>query len=78
LFEAMLTISYRAVRMRSHIIYNDMALNSRRAVFTNVYQNFVITAMKMHNYVKGLGISTSHHSFLLRECGNLYLIISST
>ncbi|KZP22725.1 hypothetical protein FIBSPDRAFT_910389 [Athelia psychrophila] len=36
------------VKLRSHIIYSDSGLNTEQTIYLNVYQNFVLTAMKMH------------------------------
>ncbi|RHZ61724.1 hypothetical protein Glove_346g37 [Diversispora epigaea] len=42
------------VTSKCHPIYNDTSFNSRTTVLLNIYQNFLITAMKFHYYVKGL------------------------
>ncbi|KAG8970574.1 hypothetical protein FRC03_006703 [Tulasnella sp. 419] len=52
----------RAAKLRNHVIYNDTALNTRKTVYINVYQNFIITAMKMHSYITSWGIDTSIHT----------------
>ena len=47
---------HRMARSRSHAIFCDTSLNSNRAVHRNVYQNFVLAAMKMYCYVRGWGV----------------------
>ncbi|KAI5892943.1 uncharacterized protein SCHCODRAFT_02627573, partial [Schizophyllum commune H4-8] len=42
-------------RARSHPIYCDPALNTPHGVHVNVYQNFVLCAMKMCAYVREYG-----------------------
>ncbi|KAG7089455.1 hypothetical protein E1B28_011140 [Marasmius oreades] len=39
-------------KTRSHVIYTDPQLNSENAVFMNVYQNFLIAALKMHCFLR--------------------------
>jgi telomerase reverse transcriptase len=39
-------------KARSHIIYTDSRLNSAHTVYKNIYQNFLLTAMKMDAYVR--------------------------
>ncbi|KAL7279239.1 hypothetical protein ACG7TL_007079 [Trametes sanguinea] len=54
-------------KSKSHIIYNDAALNSSHAVHLNVYQNFLVLAMKMHHYLRSWGLDVSkHHAFVLK------------
>ncbi|PIL35516.1 hypothetical protein GSI_02244 [Ganoderma sinense ZZ0214-1] len=54
-------------KSKSHIIYNDAELNSREAIYVNLYQNFAVLAMKMHHYLRqwGLNIDKSH-TFIMR------------
>ena len=53
-------------KSRSHIIYNDADLNSIDAIYVNVYQNFVLLAMKMHHYVRQLGLDLAKgHDFIM-------------
>jgi len=53
-------------RQNSHFIYTDTAFNSEHVVYINIYQNFVLTAMKTHNYIKSWGLNVSrHHKFLI-------------
>ncbi|KAG8979678.1 hypothetical protein FRB90_008014 [Tulasnella sp. 427] len=41
-----------AAKMRNLAVYNDTSFNGRKVVYLNVFQNFVLTAMKMHCYLK--------------------------
>jgi hypothetical protein len=45
----------RLVNTRSQIIFSDRHLNSWNVVHLNIYQNFLMTAVKMHEYLKGWG-----------------------
>jgi hypothetical protein len=46
----------------------DTKFNSIRVVYLNLYHNFVVTAMKMHQYLKNWGtdIDRNHHYLLGR------------
>lgn len=57
LMDSVLTDFSRHIKSRSHIIYNDFDLNTEQTVYLNIYQNFVLTAMKMHQYVRSGGIN---------------------
>ena len=52
----------RLAKSKSHIIYNDAELNSKDAVYLNLYQNYTVLAMKMHYYLRewGLDVPKSH------------------
>ncbi|KAJ3994676.1 hypothetical protein F5050DRAFT_435834 [Lentinula boryana] len=39
-------------KRRSHVIYTDAALNSDHTVYLNIYQNFLLSAMKMDAYIR--------------------------
>jgi hypothetical protein len=39
---------------KCHWIFYDTSLNTRKITLLNIYQNFLITAMKFHNYIKGM------------------------
>jgi len=54
-------------KFRSHIIYCDSDLNSEHTVYLNIYQNFVLVAMKMHLYIRDWGISTNKSSKFIRD-----------
>ncbi|KAF5367406.1 hypothetical protein D9758_003636 [Tetrapyrgos nigripes] len=56
----------RQAKTRSHIIYTDNRLNSKHVVHSNIYQNFLLSAMKMYVYVRDWGLSTkSNERFIL-------------
>ncbi|KAF8627995.1 hypothetical protein AX15_004120 [Amanita polypyramis BW_CC] len=63
-------------KTRSHIIYTDMGLNGERVVYLNIYQNFLLLAMKMHTYLRARGLgSKKNESFIFRRFHFHYLII---
>lgn len=39
---------------RTHILYCDTTLSTPATVYLNVYQNMILSAMKMHLYLKDL------------------------
>lgn len=41
-----------AFKLRSHLIFYDMDLNSVQTAYVNVYQSFQMIAMKFHAYLK--------------------------
>lgn len=41
-----------AAKIRNLVIFNDTSLNGRKVVYLNIFQNFALTAMKMHCYLK--------------------------
>ncbi|KAI0955894.1 hypothetical protein AcV7_006436 [Taiwanofungus camphoratus] len=45
-------------KSKSHIIYCDADLNSPHTIYLNIYQNFMISAMKMHHYLCHWGLDT--------------------
>lgn len=56
----------RLSQFTSHIIFNDVGLNSTNTIYRNIYQNFLLTAMKMHHYVRSWKLDVeAHSSFLL-------------
>ena len=57
----------RYSKSRSHIIYTDASLNSEHVVHLNIYQNFLLLAMKMHTYLRARGLgSRKNESFVFR------------
>ncbi|PAV16223.1 telomerase reverse transcriptase [Pyrrhoderma noxium] len=42
----------QSVKAKSHIIFTDTSLNTSDAVYINLYQAFILAAMKMHTYVR--------------------------
>jgi hypothetical protein len=53
-------------RMRSHILFTDMSLNTSFTVHLNIYENFLITAVKVVQYVMEWGIDVSKAQALLQ------------
>lgn len=42
-------------KAKSHIIFCDTSLSSRRSVYLNIYQNFLLVAMKTQRYLRSWG-----------------------
>lgn len=42
---------------RSHIIFSDAELNPSDVVYKNIYQNFLVSAMKIHRYLRAWSVS---------------------
>lgn len=57
----------RQTKFRSHIIYCDTDLNTDHTVYLNIYQNFILTAMKIHQYIRNWGISTTKSSNFIQS-----------
>jgi hypothetical protein len=60
----------RMAKHKSHVIFCDTTLNTERVVHRNVYQNFLLAAMKMHCYVRDWGVDLGKRGvrkFLLGE-----------
>lgn len=49
-------------RHKSHAIYCDTDLNTIRVVYFNMYTNFLLSAMKMHRYLKTWGVNFENSS----------------
>ncbi|CAG8439136.1 12769_t:CDS:10 [Funneliformis mosseae] len=43
-----------SVTTKCHHIFYDASLNTKENILLNIYQNFLMAAMKFHNYVKGM------------------------
>ncbi|KAK7690659.1 hypothetical protein QCA50_005758 [Cerrena zonata] len=43
-------------KSKSHIIFNDSVLNPKKVVLKNIYENFLLCAMKMHYYLQNWGL----------------------
>jgi len=53
----------------NHAVLVDTDFNSARTVQLNLYQNFLLTAMKMHDYLKDLRIDPRFgHRFISGVC----------
>lgn len=61
----------RQTKFRSHILYCDSILNSEHTVYLNIYQNFVLAAMKMHQYIRHWGINTNKSSKFIQSKSSL-------
>jgi telomerase reverse transcriptase len=57
----------QSAKARSHVIYTDTDLNGSHTVHVNVYQNFIVSAMKMHHYLMAWGIDVGKNTKLLRD-----------
>jgi len=42
----------RLAQARCHVIYTDSNLNRTSVIYLNIYQNFILVAMKMHCYLR--------------------------
>ena len=61
----MIIAAVRLAVAKSHNIYCDTEFNTDHVVFLNIYQNFLLSAMKMHRYIRSWGIDVSKsHSFI--------------
>lgn len=61
----------RQTKLKSHILYCDFALNTEHNVYLNIFQNFVLTAMKMHRYIRNWGINANKSSDFIK--GELFV-----
>jgi telomerase reverse transcriptase len=50
------SVTIRLAKARSHALYCDERLNAEHVVYLNIYQNFVLSAMKMHGYIHTWGL----------------------
>lgn len=66
----------RQTKLRSHIIYCDSDLNSDHTAYLNIYQNFLLAAMKMHQYIRNWGISIGKSSKLIQSNPFPYITLS--
>lgn len=53
--EAFIFKMLQTCKMRAHLIYNDTAHNSLQTVYLNIYQSFLLVALKFHAYVREWG-----------------------
>jgi telomerase reverse transcriptase len=61
----------RIAKARSHMIYTDTQLNGLHTAYVNVYQSFIITALKMHHYIMGWGTNVAKNAKFLNSRLNL-------
>ncbi|KAJ7761910.1 hypothetical protein DFH07DRAFT_413246 [Mycena maculata] len=64
-------------KARSHIIFNDIDLNTQHAVYLNIYQNFLLSALKMNGYIRDWGLDTKKHAPFLRDTVEQMIIYAS-
>lgn len=57
----------RLAKARSHIIYCDMDLNTEHTVYLNIHQNFMLCAMKMHNYLQAWATNTTKNATFIHS-----------
>jgi len=53
---------FQTVKQRSHIIFNDTNFNAPSTVYLNIYQNFLVSAMKTHTYLRAWHADLVQHS----------------
>ncbi|KAM6504331.1 hypothetical protein JOM56_001274 [Amanita muscaria] len=59
-------------KYRCHIIYTDTSLNGEYVVHLNIYQNFLLLAMKMHTFLRARGLGLrKNESFIFRTVQNV-------
>ncbi|KAH9481585.1 Telomerase reverse transcriptase [Psilocybe cubensis] len=58
---------YRPVKRKSHAIFSDRELNSKHIVYLNIYQNLLLTALKMDAYISALGEGGKKNTAFLRS-----------
>lgn len=42
----------RLAKAKAHVIFSDLDISSEHVVYLNVYQNFLLAAMKMREYLR--------------------------
>ena len=57
----------RLTKAKSHILFTDVGLNSRHTIYLNIYQNFLLSAMKMHHYLRQWGYNVKKNTSFLRS-----------
>jgi len=48
-----------ALKLGGHVMFIDTKFNSLLTVFQNLYQHFSTTAMKLHHYIRAMGVRPS-------------------
>ncbi|GAA5915420.1 hypothetical protein JCM6882_001418 [Rhodosporidiobolus microsporus] len=56
--KAFLNSMFRAVKVRTHILYSDTSYNSPSTAYTNVYRGMLIVALKFQAYVGEWGVDS--------------------
>ncbi|RDB25955.1 Telomerase reverse transcriptase [Hypsizygus marmoreus] len=65
-------------RAKSHPIYSDPSLNTEHVVYLNIYQNFLLCAMKMHGYLRDWGIGAHKNAAFIHNTVHKMVTISYT
>jgi len=60
-------------KAKSHAIFSDRELNTEHVVYLNIYQNFLLTAMKMHEYLRDWDTNGKRNNNFLRGKFSLFL-----
>ncbi|KJA26222.1 hypothetical protein HYPSUDRAFT_36483 [Hypholoma sublateritium FD-334 SS-4] len=53
-------------KAKSHLIFSDIDLNTERVVYLNIYQNLLMIAIKMHEYLRNWGVGGKRNISFLR------------
>lgn len=71
-FSSPLSVDVRLAKAKSHIIYSDTDLNTEHVVYLNIYQNFLLSALKMHGYIREWGLTATKNTAFIRSKYSLY------
>ena len=58
-------------KAKSHAIFSDRELNTEYVVYLNIYQNSLMTAMKMHEYLRAWCVNRKQNNAFLRGKCNI-------
>ena len=68
----------RLAKAKSHLVFSDTYFNTEHVVYLNIYQNLLMIAIKMHEYLRDWGVSGKRNiSFLRSKFQIVYLSLSS-
>ncbi|KAF5327773.1 hypothetical protein D9619_004557 [Psilocybe cf. subviscida] len=65
-------------KAKSHAIFSDRTLNSDHVVYTNIFQNLLLTAMKMHEYICDWGAHRRLNEPFLRSVIEKVIMLNYT
>ena len=65
-------------KAKSHAIFSDKELNTEYVVYLNIYQNSLMTAMKMHEYLQTWCVNKKRNNAFLRGKCNISTQPNST
>ena len=68
----------RMAKAKSHAIFSDRELNTKHVVYLNIYQNSLMTAMKLHEYLQTWCVSKKRNNAFLRGKCNISTHLNST